>query len=93
MHEYKADVYVKNDIILDTEYWYVFIKTCIRNMSKCIVRFLGCHYLLLLTNFVHNNVRISYNVVFTAINISHTNVKCDISYWCFVRVICAYDIL
>ena len=26
MHEYKADVYIKKDIMLDTEYWYVCIK-------------------------------------------------------------------
>ena len=92
MHEYKADVYVKNDIMLDKEYWYVCMKTCIINMSRCILRFWYCHSLLLLTHFVHNNVIISYNMVCTATNISHTNVKFEISYWYFVRMILSYDV-
>ena len=92
VHEYKADVYVKKDIMLDKEYWCVCIKICIRNMSRCIVRFWDCNSLLLLTVFVHIDVKISYNVVCTSINISHTNVKCEISSWYFVRMFCAYDI-
>ena len=48
MYKYKEDVYVKNDIMLDTEYCYVCIKTYIRNMSRCIVRFWDYHSLLLL---------------------------------------------
>ena len=39
MHEHTADVYVKHDITLDTEYCYVYKKTCIINVSRCIVRF------------------------------------------------------